>query len=134
MKRFIIIFVTIAAYFTLTSCSMSEESDSTLVGIEDFAMADTLEGTWTVLGFEEFKAVIDEGRIIVTQGDTVLWAGTFNENMPMVGEYTILSQRDANVDLIYFADDILQLEFQVEDGVVRYQEDDAGGLDFEKVS
>lgn len=137
MKRFIVVIAAAVAYFSFTACGdvTQEETDSTLVGIEDFAMADTLEGVWGVKGFEEFEIVIGEGQIMVKQGSVDLWVGTFNSDMPAVGDFTVVSERDPEAHLPYIEEETLSLEFPFSNGVLTYTDPVLeASLDFTKVS
>lgn len=73
-------------------------------------------------GFEEFKLVITDNTIVVWQGKTKLWDGSFNTSMPVDGRYIITSVRTPGADLPYISSDVKKLEFPYSHGVLKYVE------------
>lgn len=96
-------------------------------------------GTWVFAingkpsdAFDEFKAVIADGTIEVKQGETTLWAGTFNTDMPTRDTFVVMSKRDPNANLPYAGSND-HLAFPYANGVLTYTEDD-NSIEFVKDS
>jgi hypothetical protein len=97
-------------------------------------MANSFIGEWHVEYFDEFEMTITEGKIVIKQGDVILWAGTFNTDIPADGEFSVISERDPDANLPYIEKTTMSLEFPYSNGELTYVDPVLqAGLDFTKV-